>query len=1131
MKNNIILFPQFHKAIRNNELVYLFGAGISSALTDDRSCSWWQWIVNGTAKMKDRTLAAAYRNSIMADDSTGNLISVVGKVLSATKADGTYRDWMHESFETQHVTNASLADTLKKLLITRDVFATTNYDLLLEQATGLQALSYEEPDKAFTMIDQKKNDCVLHIHGLYDSARGIDNIVADQAQYDAVLNDQGAQFIQHILGTRTLIFVGCGQTTEDANISRFIQFAKNYLHMDREYYFLYKGGKEPVGIPDNIKLIPYGDEYSDLPEFLEDMAKERLQALFERNPVIGRTVNTQRADTYGLSEYHYSNEYLKFWGRKVELAQLDNFLETDRLFQWWALTGQGGAGKSRLAFEFLRRCQSRWFGFFLNFNVTENTAEQFCPFHDTLIIVDYVKSNEYRIAKTVSILIDKFKPLQYKLRILFLERDNLLMSGSWYSTLISALDVLHRSEFHDAEYNVDLTARKHRFLYLDDLDGEAVIDLIGNICEKKDLPADRSRDKKLKENYGKKFEQLKFRPLFLQIFVEAWIDNGCQAVEYANYRDLLEVVVKREQERILQILDGDVSVFNALIFLIIRALVSDGIALRELEMLYPAEWSMVRTFVKTHSLSGKQKMEYLQSVLSDTAQAVDNKEDILKPLYPDIIKEFMFLYYLDMDDMQRISEELWKNCPVEYNMFLSRCSMDFQSDEELIEFIRRASEDHSNLNAMQVRLSLLAYKIIHTIEEGTFFRKLAIDEYAYWTGVPVDDTNREIVLQGLYHSVWQFFGWSMGSKCFEAIKRIYDFECNAGLQTVKAGYLTEFAHYLVETNCVNAAQSVIKQASAVISAITDGEEKRTLQFSLWREIMVSHAYEKKWHEVRKLHTRIYNILDWEKEKQVEYYAYICFSGADLCFHMMEWGHMLTFADWLQDLAEDYGSRKRKIYFNDKVHYYYLHTKLMGTEAVSISTHLQGWGAYGLQITDSLIEEIEHNMMIADFAGLLVGAKALKVGADDNITDSEVKDYLEEADDLLEKYPDNALLAAKAIDLWKTAYLYQYQTKTPRAVIDRSYALALRFVKEKDVLREFFEMLKDSTEADNWFRYTQNKGIVDNLILNRMEEYLDPPRQKAESCIRIHKKTGANEPCPCGSGKKFKKCCRGTGKYD
>lgn len=154
MKNNIDadLDVEFYNAIQNNELVYLFGAGISSSLTDNHSCSWWRWIVNGISKIKNRDLAATYQNSIETDDSTENLVTVVGKVLSETKADGTYQDWMHESFEMQHVTNHSLSDTLKKLLITQDVFATTNYDLLLEQATGLATLSYEDPDKAFFKV-------------------------------------------------------------------------------------------------------------------------------------------------------------------------------------------------------------------------------------------------------------------------------------------------------------------------------------------------------------------------------------------------------------------------------------------------------------------------------------------------------------------------------------------------------------------------------------------------------------------------------------------------------------------------------------------------------------------------------------------------------------------------------------------------------------------------------------------------------------------------------------------------------------------------------------------------------------------------------------------------------------------
>jgi len=38
----------------------------------------------------------------------------------------------------------------------------------------------------------------------------------------------------------------------------------------------------------------------------------------------------------------------------------------------------------------------------------------------------------------------------------------------------------------------------------------------------------------------------------------------------------------------------------------------------------------------------------------------------------------------------------------------------------------------------------------------------------------------------------------------------------------------------------------------------------------------------------------------------------------------------------------------------------------------------------------------------------------------------------------------------------------------------------------------------------------------------LEILLNPPQQ-----TKVEKKVGRNEPCPCGSGKKYKKCCGQT----
>lgn len=546
MKSNLTDYKEFCDTLKSGNLVYLFGTGISAALTGERY-GWYKWILDGIHMLHDSSEAELLEQELAADSSVEGMISVVGKLLKEAKEEGVYTHWMQESFEKNPVQNQLLARTLQKLLVTQDVIVTTNYDQLLEQATGLGSLSYADKEAAFLMLDRKISDSVLHIHGIYDSAKGIDNIVADQEQYDAVLNDKGAQFIQQILGTRTLIFVGCGKTTDDVNIAQFIRFAKDWLKMDRQYYFLCNTKDCYDDMPDNIKLIPYGSEYADLPEFLEDMVQMRLREKLISNPVVDRTTyEAKSSDTYGLSQYHFSNEILKFCGRSMELARLKSFVETDTPFSWWAITGQGGSGKSRLAYEFLKQLGGKYCSFFLNSFANESDIDHFIPFNHTLVVVDYIRGNEVHIAALVTHLMDLFQKTDYKLRILFLERDNQLLIGSWYQNMESAIDPGHRRYFLDAEYNTVIASRTHRFLYLDDLADYEVLELIGAICERNHLPVDKQRDKTLKNEYLAKFEQLKFRPLFLQLYVETWISNGCIGVDYQDYRGLLEAVLKKE---------------------------------------------------------------------------------------------------------------------------------------------------------------------------------------------------------------------------------------------------------------------------------------------------------------------------------------------------------------------------------------------------------------------------------------------------------------------------------------------------------------------------------------------------------------------------------------------------------
>jgi len=107
------------------------------------------------------------------------------------------------------------------------------------------------------------------------------------------------------------------------------------------------------------------------------------------------------------------------------------------------------------------------------------------------------------------------------------------------------------------------------------------------------------------------------------------------------------------------------------------------------------------------------------------------------------------------------------------------------------------------------------------------------------------------------------------------------------------------------------------------------------------------------------------------------------------------------------------------------------------------------------------------------------------------------------------------------------------------------------VTSESLREEFFKMLEESVDSEQVENYL-NTDIISEAVCDTMFNpisgsgvstidrwfedfdrhnpvfadfgYLQPQ-------VRKHHKVGRNEPCPCGSGKKFKKCCIGKGIFD
>ena len=91
---------------------------------------------------------------------------------------------------------------------------------------------------------------------------------------------------------------------------------------------------------------------------------------------------------------------------------------------------------------------------------------------------------------------------------------------------------------------------------------------------------------------------------------------------------------------------------------------------------------------------------------------------------------------------------------------------------------------------------------------------------------------------------------------------------------------------------------------------------------------------------------------------------------------------------------------------------------------------------------------------------------------------------------------------------------------PIETMEEDTEVSLAFDKEK-----LYKNMVDA-RADWLYELPQWNDIYDEETRKRL--FLE---QRKSGTIRKEKKIGRNDPCPCGSGKKFKRCCIGTGKYD
>jgi hypothetical protein len=154
--------------------------------------------------------------------------------------------------------------------------------------------------------------------------------------------------------------------------------------------------------------------------FIKSQEAQSPEKAFER--FVNRQIQPWEAIEGNINIFNYRSQQFAYVPRPEEKA-LKAFLNSDTHFSWWALTGAGGSGKSRLAFEFAKstNMQTSWISKFLQWDKKLLDFDTYEYAKPLLIIIDYIPA----VAEDLGAWLLKLATTRHEhsIRVLLLERE------------------------------------------------------------------------------------------------------------------------------------------------------------------------------------------------------------------------------------------------------------------------------------------------------------------------------------------------------------------------------------------------------------------------------------------------------------------------------------------------------------------------------------------------------------------------------------------------------------------------------------------------------------------------------------------------------------------------------------
>ena len=566
---------------------------------------------------------------------------------------------------------------------------TTNYDSVLENL-------YEKQNKKFAGIlmpynrsiidaaNQRNLHMLLKLHGQV-CGDAVDNksVVFTEKQYNEAYST-GSDLVQALKDfskSHILLFLGCS-LTEDKTVSLLSDFfTPNRFHyailscteaeIDRRLQQLADGP--------NIRAIVYPEGHHEcvriiLEELLKSINPENYEKLLEHEPKF----------TPSSNRFVYNAKNIGFYGHEVELKKLGDFCSDSRPVLWWAITGPGGSGKSRLAYEFTKKMSDKgWSAVFLhdnNYNYINNISLE----KDTLVVADYAQGHMEQIGNWLSSIKRTMPGLSIKLRLLILERNGKSSDNSgWLEALIRPISGFG-NDFESDCY-------KKEWLYIDKLKKKDLKNIIKDFYKSQTNQTLSDENCKMLYSALKEVDETLQRPLFALFITDAFLHG--EAPEKWDQESTLNVLYRKEcsiwRNKLTDIIhDSDTEIIWKQLARLYAAVTVYGDAdSEEIKEQFPIVWNnFLSALPEPREINAFDLL--INSGLADS-EADDDSGKKLHPLKPDLFGEYFVLKQMhDITCPGDIQEELLGNFHSIYAfIFLNRLLQDYPEKLEKMNWL------------------------------------------------------------------------------------------------------------------------------------------------------------------------------------------------------------------------------------------------------------------------------------------------------------------------------------------------------------------------------------------------------------------------------------------------------------